>query len=379
MDVALALIIRAYGKPPHRMYFQGNSQGGMRALIVVQRWPQDYDGVIAIHPVYDLVALQTADVLLGQALYNVRAPGFRRQGGDGLQGCARYMRRAGGLKDGVIGNISACDKAFDVASLRCRDGADGGADCLSDAQIQTIRIFTAPMKLGVTLSGGVDTFGKWPVLEGASMAWRFNPFGLTPDKATVPPQSNASIIYILGDQLIRFMIMADPHADSLSFDPTAHRDALQALSRQMDASDPDISAFRKRGGKLLLLHGTSDSGVHTAQHHRLLRKAQGRISARRLPSFARFYLVPRLRPWRRRLHHGLGFDCDAGCLVAKGVAPGLQTVTDTAKETAGRTRPLCEYPAYPKYKGAGDATHGRQLRLRQALMAGSTVCADSLI
>lgn len=69
-DVALYLIKQHYGRTPRRMYFQGNSQGGHEGFEVVQRYPADYDGVIAIHPVYDFAALQLDGVLLGQALYN---------------------------------------------------------------------------------------------------------------------------------------------------------------------------------------------------------------------------------------------------------------------------------------------------------------------
>jgi hypothetical protein len=69
-DVALDLVNRRYGRLPERLYFFGNSQGGHEGFVVIQRWPQDYDGVVAIHPVFDFVALQLDGAKLSQAMYN---------------------------------------------------------------------------------------------------------------------------------------------------------------------------------------------------------------------------------------------------------------------------------------------------------------------
>ncbi|MDB5461544.1 MAG: tannase and feruloyl esterase [Caulobacteraceae bacterium] len=353
-DVALALIRRAYGAAPRRTYFQGNSQGGHEGFIVVQRWPQDYDGVVAIHPVYDFVALQTDGVLVGQAVYN--RPGawlspdkVALVSGKVLAACDALD----GLKDGLIGNVRACDKAFDPAALRCANGADTGPDCLSDAQVQALRTLGAPMPLRVRLAGGVDRFGQWPVLEGASMGARFTPFGRTAAKPR-PPGANDSFLHMMGDQMVRHMVVRDVAYDTLAFDPAAHAAQLQALSRRMDASDPDISAFQKRGGKLLLMHGTVDMAVTPYNTIAYYEQLKGRFGEAGLHRFVRFYVAP-------GFGHGdgafqVGWD-SLGALdawVDRGVDPGPQVAVDTAKATAGRGRPLCEYPAYPRYAGAGD-------------------------
>lgn len=353
-DVALVLIRRAYGQTPRQTYFQGNSQGGHEGFIVVQRWPQDYDGVVAIHPVYDFVALQTDGVLIGQAVYHdpdgwlppakVTLVGQRvLDACDGLDG----------LKDGLIGNVRACDRTFDVASLRCPGGGDAGPDCLSDAQVRTLRTMAADMPLRVRLAGGVDRFGKWPVLEGASMSGRFNPFGQAAAKPR-PPGPDDSFLHMMGDQMVRHMVVRDVAYDTLTFDPAAYAATLQALSRQVDASNPDISAFQKRGGKMLLMHGTVDMAVtpyNTIAYYDRLKTRFGEAPLRR---FVRFYVAP-------GFGHGdgafqVGWD-SLGALdawVDRGIEPGPQVAVDTAKPTKGRTRPLCEYPAYPSYGGSGD-------------------------
>ncbi|HZZ35677.1 MAG TPA: tannase/feruloyl esterase family alpha/beta hydrolase, partial [Caulobacteraceae bacterium] len=353
-DVAVALIQLAYGHKPRRMYFQGNSQGGHEGFIVVQRFPQDYDGVIAIHPVYDFAALQIDGVLVGQAVYD-NPSGWLPPAKVALVGqkVLAACDELDSLKDGLIGHVRACDRAFDVTGLRCAGGTDAGLDCLSDAQIRTLKIMAADMPLGVTLAGGIDHFGKWPVLEGAAMGGRFNPFGKTAATPR-PPGPDDSFLHMMGDQMVRFMVVKDPAYDTLAFRPASHGAALQALSRLIDASEPDISAFRKHGGKLLLMHGTVDMAVTPYNTIAYYERLKARFGDPALRTFVRFYVAP-------GFGHGdgpfqVGWDSlgELDAWVDRGVAPGPQIAVDTAKATQGRTRPLCEYPAYPRYRGQGD-------------------------
>jgi feruloyl esterase len=209
------------------------------------------------------------------------------------------------------------------------------------------------MPLGVRLAGGVDRFGKWPVLEGASMSGRFNPFGKAAARPN-PPGPDDSFLHMMGDQMVRYMVVRNVAYDSLGFEPAKHAAALQAVSRLIDASDPDISAFQKRGGKLLLMHGTVDMAVTPYNTIAYYERLKARFGEAPLRQFVRFYVAP-------GFGHGdgafqVGWD-SLGTLdawVDRGVEPGPQTATDTAKATLGRTRPLCEYPSYPRYVGAGD-------------------------
>lgn len=347
-DVAVALIAARYGRGPRRMYFQGNSQGGHEGFNVIQRWPQDYDGVVAIHPVYDFTALQTAGTLLGQAMYQTIGGWVPPEKIQALDAAVyRTCDGLDGLKDGVIANVRGCQGAFRVASLRCPDGRDTGPACLSDGQIRTLETFNRDMPLGVALQGGIDRFARWPVFEGADMR-RFN-LGRGPS-----PSQGPAFVYMMGDQMVRYMAMQNPAYPSLDFRPAEHAAALQRVSSLVDANLDDISAFERRGGKLLLMHGTVDMAVTPyntiAYYERLAR----RFGEARLRRFVRFYVAP-------GFGHGdgpfqVGWD-SLGALdawVEQGRAPGPQVVVDTARETAGRTMPLCEYPAWPRYDGRGD-------------------------
>ena len=185
------------------------------------------------------------------------------------------------------------------------------------------------------------------------MSGRFNPFGKA-DARPRPPGPNDSFLHMMGDQMVRHMVVRDAAYDSLGFEPGKNAAALQALSRQIDASDPDISAFQKRGGKLLLMHGTVDMAVTPYNTIAYFDRLKAQFGEAPLRQFVRFYVAP-------GFGHGdgafqVGWD-SLGALdawVDRGVEPGPQTATDTAKATLGRTRPLCEYPAYPRYAGSGD-------------------------
>jgi feruloyl esterase len=160
------------------------------------------------------------------------------------------------------------------------------------------------------------------------------------------------------DQVLKTMISRDASFDPLTFDPTTAVPAnlasrFSALSAMIDDST-DIAAFVNRGGKLLLAHGLSDVLVSTratADYYTRLVKQYGQP---KVDSFARYYEIP-------GLGHAVSSQFNATwdslaaleAWVEGGTAPTNQVTTDTVG-VAGRTRPLCDYPKWPKYKGTGD-------------------------
>jgi feruloyl esterase len=355
-DVALALMRRYYGAAPKRMYFYGNSQGGHEGLIVAQRWPQDYDGVVSIHPAYDFTPLQLSGLHLGQVLY--RSPQawlspvkVHLLANAVLQACDKLD----GLADGIIGNVSGCRSAFKLELLRCAGGQDTGNECLSDEQIKTVRAFDTPTEFGFSLEGEVSSFARWPVLTGAFTGPpSFFGLGMAPAPGR-PPAPMDAFLFFMADQLVRYMVLRDPGADSLHFEPGKHIAQLQRVSKLIDASDSNLDSFRAHGGKLLLLHGSVDMAIApentVAYHERLVR----RYGADQLRSFSRFYMVPGFGhgdgPFQMRWDGLTALDR----WVDGGKEPTDQVVADGAPTSAGRTRPLCEYPAWPRYVGSGDA------------------------
>jgi len=353
-DVARELIRHYYGAAPKRVYFYGNSQGGHEGLIVAQRWPKDYDGVVSIHPAYNFVPLQLSGLHLGKALY--KSPGAWLSPAK-VQLIASAVVRScdslDGVADGIIGNVAGCRQAFNLNTLRCEGGKDAGEGCLSDEQIATARAFDQKIDLGVTLQGGVSSFARWPLLTGAFSGGP-GPLGLGMRPGpSAPPTLGDAFVYFMADQMVRYMAVRDPAYNSLSFEPSKHAEALQRVSSLIDASDANLDAFRARGGKLILLHGTVDMAIppeNTVDYHDRLLKRYGKDPLR---DFTRFYMVP-------GFGHGDGsFQLRWDGLTALdrwvgGAEPLNQVGTDSARSTAGRTRPLCEYPSWPRYAGNGD-------------------------
>ena len=355
-DVALQLVTTFYHSPPRRLYFYGNSQGGHEGLTVAQRWPLDYSGVVAIHPAYDFAALQLSGIHLGQSLYRTPESWLSPAA---VALIAKAVLTAcdslDGIEDGIISNVPRCRSTFHVESLRCPDGQPVTDKCLSGDQLQAVRAFDEPLKLGLSASG-VTEFSRWPLLEGAfteSSPMGF--FGLGSRSVPgVPPTPADAFVYVMGDQFIRYIVLKDPGYDSFQFQPRAHVDRLMEVSKSMDASDPNLDAFEKHGGKLILLHGTVDMAIPPENTVAYYDQLQHRYSKRSLRGFVRFYMVP-------GFGHGDGafqMSWDAVSMldawVDKGQAPDKPVAIDTAKATAGRSRPLCEYPSWPRYAGQGD-------------------------
>jgi pimeloyl-ACP methyl ester carboxylesterase len=357
-DVAFDLVNRRYGRLPERLYFFGNSQGGHEGLIVAQRWPQDYDGVVSIHPVYDFVPLQIDGNALSRAMYNPPGGWLNPAKLTLLQGSVmKACDELDGVQDGIISNVAACAATFKLAQLRCPDGKDTGDDCLSDQQIKTVEAINAPVAFGFSLAGGISSFPRWPILEGADWTGVFG-FGVRPQPANPPQIMKDFGLAVFSDPAIRYMVLADPNANPLAFDPAQNQARLSDLSRMIDASSADLSRFRARGGKLILMHGTVDSAVSPYSTIAYYQRLLAFFGQGPLDDFVRFYVAP-------GFGHGTGpfvVGWDAlGALeawVEQDVAPGPQVVVDTAAGHRMRTRPLCRYPEWPRYIG-GDVDAAR--------------------
>ena len=348
-DVALDLIERHYHRKPARVYFFGNSQGGHEGFLVIQRWPQDYDGVVAIHPVYDFLPLQIDGNALSRAMYNAEGGWLNPAKLKLLQSSVMTAcDKLDGAEDGVISNTAGCAATYKLATLRCADGKDSGDTCLSDQQIKTVEAINSPVAIGFALQGGVSSFPRWPILEGADWTGLFG-FGTRPKPSNPPEALKDFGLTVLSDAAMRYMVLRDPAADPLQFDPAKHEARLRELSNLADASSDDISAFRARGGKLLLMHGTVDSAVSPYNTVAYYERLVARYGQAPLDQFVRFYLAP-------GFGHGTGqfvVGWDAlGTLehwVENGEAPAPQVVVDTKPGNNSRSRPLCVYPAWPKY------------------------------
>jgi feruloyl esterase len=347
-DVAVNLMERRYGRVPKRMYFIGGSTGGREALRVAQRYPDDYDGVLAAYAAWDQVELDLQFMRTAQALY---APGGFL-GGAQRRLISKTVEKScdaqDGLRDGIISDPNGCHVAVDT--LSCSDGRRHHG-CLSTAQMHTLETFASEQKTDMPLSNGVDSIPGYNALAGMDLG---HAVGLLHFPLRNPVFLFNSFGYVIGDDVTRNFLSVGYHFDSRNFDVKtggAWRDELIQQAHEIDSTDANLQPFEAHGGKLILVHGTVDAVIPTNSTVDYYQRLQEKLGARTTESFARLYLLP-------GMGHGVGkFDAGFDTIgtldawVDRGVAPSDLVVTDNH---SGRTRPMCEWPAWPKYMGSGD-------------------------
>ena len=349
-DAAMAVIRKAYGQAPQRWYFIGGSQGGHEALDAAARYPDDYDGVVAHYPAYNVTLLHLGSLNVGRALYADGGKAWINPAKTKMIDDAVYAKcdALDGVKDGIISNVAACDAAFDVRSLRCPNGADFGDGCLSDPQLKAVAKITSPYEPGFAIEG-MDAFPRWAFLQGALFQGR-STFGTVPQPSN-PLSGKEPLLYSAGDATVKFIITRMPAFDAMAFDPKTFEKETKHAGTVMDVTDVSLEKFRAKGGKIIMTHGTADDFITPHNSIAYYKRQVGQFGQQRLDGFMRFYVVP-------GLGHGFGifnakFD-SLGALrdwVENGKAPSGLVAMDGNKD-ANRTRPLCEYPKWPKFTGA---------------------------
>ena len=369
-DTALALIARAYGRPPQRMYFAGGSTGGREGYTVMQRYPDDYDGVIANSPALNFSGVRLLGVKLGQAEY--ATPGgyvppllldhvYRRTLSecDGLDGAV----------DGIVSDVAACrtHEAGIVESLRCTGHESQHADCLSDTQLATLMLLRNGLSLPYRLAWGVSGYSGYNIFQGTQMTGMLG-LAHQAGRLPVPTFFANGYLFAQGDGYIRYFVERDAGYDSMKFDiehPGAYRPQLVALSQTIGSMNPDLARYIAHGGKLITLQGLADEVISPNQTIAYYESLIDRFGNDQVNAFMRLYMVPGFQ-------HGGGVFIPSvdllGALdnwVTRNVPPETLTATDIAAATNGRSRPLCRYPLFPRYIGKGNVN-----------LASSFVCAE---
>jgi feruloyl esterase len=346
---AVREIVQArYGRQVERAYFIGMSTGGREALIAAQRWPEDFDGLVSLEPVYDLMALVLAEIHTAQRVFTVPGARLSEEKLRALAaGALAACDRLDGLEDGLIGNVADC--GFVPESLRC--GAEVAPSCLTDAEVETARLLRSELELGFALPHGIHGYPPWPVgHEDDPTAWPSWVVGTSADPAS-------SLGFVIPDQFVKYFVTKDPEHDSLRFSPGDWSSQIVALAVLLNAADPDLSAFAARGGKLILWHGLADYGVSAYSSERYYRSVVRTMGQERVDRFLRFYLSPGVT----HINGGPGagaadFLAALEAWAERGEPPG--DLEWQLAGAAGGTRPLCRYPGYPRYDGRGDPRSG---------------------
>jgi feruloyl esterase len=343
-DAAKAIIHAYRGMAPKFSYFQGCSDGGREALMEAQRFPQDFDGIVAGDPANHWTHLLAEAAWNYQAL--TRAPeSFLPP--ETLKLVEDEAVRQCGDEDRVIEDPPSC--SFQLETVRCRGAAT--SSCLTDAQITALRrIYAGP---GNPRTGEKIIAGFSPGAEGEAAGWGRWITGATPD-------ARQSLSYGFGSNFFRYIVFGDPNYDigKLNFDSDiASTDAKFAGT--FNSYDPDLSAFRRRGGKLIQYHGWADPAIpalDSVEYYRLVQNKMGPTG-----DFYRLFMAPGM------LHCGGGPGPNViaalpaiTAWVEQHKAPDFLVATkyknDDPSKPVERTRPLCVFPARAEWDGKGDKT-----------------------
>jgi feruloyl esterase len=319
-----------YGRQPDSARFVGCSAGGRMALMEAQRYPGDYDEIIAGSPVYTLQTQTTA--LMAGNLF--AAPGAAMSRADlqlATRSAVAACDAADGLEDGLINDPRTCH--WDPATIQCL--GDKASNCLAKPQV------TALQTLYRGLKSPDGQWALWPVSRGGETTWSVfvNTSGT--------PETDAR-----GLGPLKPLMFPDREVDWAHFSEVT--DAPQVRGSEFagvyEAKDPDLSRFFARGGKLLMWGGESDVGPAPAG---AIEYAEAVIAANaRAAQQFRFFLVPGVG------HCGGRFGADllplekaADSWVQSGTPPG--TLVATMRERS-LTRPVCAWPKVARYDGKGD-------------------------
>ena len=363
-DAVLFLIQEMYGVRPTRLYYAGESQGGRAALMAATRYPQDYDGVIASVP----IAYYTGRLLAGIQRAKLQlAPGawvppvkIRLVRDEVLRQCDALD----GLADGVINDYYDCQRRFDgtdtpqpFARLRCPDGKDAGPHCLSDAQLATVTAAHAPVALGFPLANGETDAVGTPVAQEIMVNASFE----APGGFSYPVLQAAPTTIEAGEFGQRYPSKTFDFVNKPFKD---YQQEIQAMSAIVDQPS-DLSKLLAGKTRFILHTAASDYTVNARGAMRFYDEVVKRHGQAVIDRSVRYYVTPNGE------HGSVGHSATTGTdqphyadlmaalrtWVEKDVAPDslVQTLEEIYPPyTALRSRPLCRYPRYPRYKGTGN-------------------------
>jgi feruloyl esterase len=345
-----------YGKAAVHSYFDSCSDGGREALMEAQRFPADFDGILAGAPANHWTHLLSKGIRVAQGTYGNPAGYFSSLKLPAINAAVKASCDAqDGVKDGIINDPTRCH--FDPSSLLCK-GVESRS-CLTAPQIAALKVLYQDGGFAV---GGEDGWGRWVMGSG--------------------PGRSSGMSYV--ENYFRYMVFENPSWNVMTASAEeAERAANQKTANALNAVNPDLRSFEQRGGKLILYHGWNDPAISplgTIQYYKDVVAKAGEQASQK---FVRLYMVPGMQ-------HCIGGSApnwfgQLGTATAKGPTQGIYTalehwvengtppesiiatkfVGDSPAKGVAITRPLCTYPQVAKYKGSGDIND-----------AGSFVCTN---
>jgi feruloyl esterase len=366
---AKAIVRAFYGADPSHAYFVGCSDGGREALMEAQRYPDDFNGIIAGAPAADFAGFATAAVWHWKALTETAASAIPLDRLPAIQAATvRACDGLDGVQDGLIEDPRRC--RFDPTALRC--GAQVRVDCLTSTQVATL----AALYQGPRTRAGRRIFpGMPPGTEAGVRGWDIWLIGN-------PPQ-NPPLQAWFGIGVYAYMVFGDPKWDYRTLDVDRdYERARRTAGPILDATNPDLGAFKARGGRLIQYHGWGDAAIAAESSIEYYEQVEARMGTgpnRSVDDFYRLFMVPGMghcfggigphdfgnpgsmappstdpdrdvvAALERWVEHGTAPDR----IVASGIRPA--TPLGNASKTVKITRPLCPYPKTAKYSGTGSS------------------------
>ncbi len=337
---AKAVVTARYDAPPSRSYFSSCSTGGRQGLIEAQRYPDDFDGIVAGDASWDQMRLYAARVALNvfvnrdpaAAIPAAKLPAIHRAV---LDACDAID----GVKDGVIEDPSRC--AFDYAKLKC--AGDDRPDCLTAAQVETAKAMASPIV--DRRSGAVLHPGRY--YPGSELGWNAVG-GPTPSGESL--EGMTKIVFKPGWDYRTIRVPDDVER------------AVKADDGLLYGGDADLTRFFGRGGKLLMYHGWADPLVTPDASLIMFKRINETVGSSATRSLALFMV-----PGMGHCQGGPGTDVfDKVAALDAWIASGTKPQSIVASHMTGtvvdRTRPLCAYPATARYIGSGSTDDARNFR-----------------
>ncbi len=336
-------IVRAYyGAPPARSYFDGCSTGGRQGLILAQRFPEAFDGIVVGAPVLNFSGTMVSYAWTAQALASAPVPYSKL----GLLAARVYSAcdARDGLEDGLIDDPRRCDFRPARDLPKCPGETDSDA-CFTARQIETLDRIYADVA-----GQGRRIFPGWPV--GAEIA---GPNGRSGWEPWITRESGRTIAVNFAESFFRYMGFSekDPTWEITRFQFDRDPARLEWISGVLNATDPDLSRFRARGGRIVMYYGWADPALNALMGVEYYEQVARRMGAS-TTEFFRLFMVPGM------FHCAGGVGCgtfDALTPLIRWVEDGAAPDRILAARVAGgktvRTRPLCPYPQVARYQGKG--------------------------
>ena len=335
-EASKAIIASYYGRSPSRNYFSGCSRGGGQAFMEAQRFPADFDGIVAGAPAFDWTGFAAQMISNSQAVFpdpgKLGTPMFTL---DELKMIETKVLEAcdanDGVKDGVLDDPRQC--RFDVNTLPLSETKKAALKKVYAATTNREGEIYPPQPFG-----GEGQAAGWP-------AW------ITGGGPALAGQ-NPTLRFAFGTNVFKYIVFNDPSWDYSTYDLSHWRKDTALAATFLNATNPDLSAFKSRGGKLVLWHGWADAALTPLASIRYHDQVYARDAGAR--DYLRTFMMPGV------LHCGGGNGPDSvdwPSLIAGWVENGQPPERVIARKVANgapsRTRPLCPYPQKAVYNGTG--------------------------